>query len=335
MKKKITLILFILMTLLVIQNKVKAEETTKNLVNIYFFHSDSCAHCKEESKLLEKLQQRYANIKIYKYEIHDKQNDELLEQARDLYDIKTKGVPITIIGDKAYEGFSFEKSNLKFIKTIEYYSRYGYNDKLGKYLKVELSTYNINENDITLDEFIDNYHNYNLLGLKTDNLDTSSIAIILGLLSSFNITMIISVILVVLMVHKIKEEKKKILLLTFYILLQSLLLIITLINNKSLSTIIYIILLVIFVINVIKILQKKQQCLSLNIVIIISFLTNYVITNFDNTHITVFINILNLYNLSGLTKLTYYSNYIIINLILNIFLLYIGYIIVQLVSKKI
>ena len=118
MKKTITLILLLFLCLF--SFKLHVEAKSANLVNIYFFHSNSCSHCKEETKFLEKIIENYSNVKIYKYEIHDKDAKEVLKKASNIYNIKTNGVPITIIGNKVYTGFLYEKSSLKFIKTIEY-----------------------------------------------------------------------------------------------------------------------------------------------------------------------------------------------------------------------
>ena len=71
MKKKIILILFLIISIFFINIPIQASEKS-NLVNIYFFHSNTCSHCQEEQKLLKKLEERYDNIKIYEIEIHDK-----------------------------------------------------------------------------------------------------------------------------------------------------------------------------------------------------------------------------------------------------------------------
>ena len=63
--KKFSKILVLLLALVMWSNRVFAAD---NLVNIYFFHSNTCSHCKAEGKLLEELMNEYDNIKIYKYE---------------------------------------------------------------------------------------------------------------------------------------------------------------------------------------------------------------------------------------------------------------------------
>ena len=44
---------------------VRASE--KNTVNIYFFHSNTCSHCKAEEKFLKKLEKNYDYVKVYRY----------------------------------------------------------------------------------------------------------------------------------------------------------------------------------------------------------------------------------------------------------------------------
>ena len=70
--KKFVKIILLLIIIILSTNIVKAEE--KNLVNIYFFHSNTCPHCKAERKLLDELENKYNNIKIYSYEISEEKN---------------------------------------------------------------------------------------------------------------------------------------------------------------------------------------------------------------------------------------------------------------------
>jgi len=334
MKKKITLILFLLLAIFFFNIKVKAENS-KNLVNIYFFHSNTCSHCKEEEKLLKELEEKYDNIKIYRYEMHDYKTQEILQKVNTIYNLKTNSVPLTIIGNKVYSGFSTSKSNLKFIKTIEYFSRHGYTDKLGEYLKLELPKYKINNNDISLEDFIDTYYNYNLLGLKTDNLDTGSIAIILGILSSINYLNLLTTIILLIILTKVKNKRNKIIFIGIYLLIKISLLLTNLIHNYNLTIISYIILSLLIIYSIIKAIKIKQEYIYL---IIISMVT-FIITNLNlylDKNINIFKNILNLHNLYGINKLSYYSNYIIIFFLINLIVIWIIYMIIeQLQSLKI
>lgn len=321
--KKITLILFLITALFTFNINLEAK-TNKNLVNIYFFHSNTCSHCKEETKFLNTLERKYDNIKTYKYEVHDKNNYEILEQTEKLYNIKFNSVPVTIIGDEVYTGFS-EKSKIKFIKSIEYFSKYGYEDKIGSYLNLELPTYNLNKDDMNLETFIDTYHNYKLLGLETDNMSTSNIALLLGLLLSLNIIYIIGFLLILMINIKIKNTN--LLILIIYTIINTILLSIALIDNSILTTITYI--LVILSLGYILIYQKKYMIYS--ITILISIFINLIIILLNNKTILIFKSILNLHNLIGLDLISYYSNFILTYFIINFIFIYIG---VTLINKE-
>ena len=169
---------------------VFAEED--NLVNIYFFHSKSCPHCKSEIKLLNELEDKYSNIKIYKYEINDENNSKLFQDVANLLDVKVMGTPFTVIGNKSFSGYSDENSKRNFEGAIEYYSKYGYDDVVGKFITgIELPQKEVIDTDISVDKYINNYGNYKinipLIGdVQTKNLTLPVVTIIIGLLDGFN-----------------------------------------------------------------------------------------------------------------------------------------------------
>ena len=328
MRKQIILILFLVISIFIFNKNISAS-TNKNLVNIYFFHSNTCSHCKEESKYLEELENKYNNIRIYKYEISDKENIGIFKQIEKIHNIKLNSVPVTIIGNKLYTGFS-NKSKITFTKTIEYFSKYGYVDELGEYLNIELPNYKINEDNITLDKFINKYHNYNLFGFKTDDLDISNISLLLGLLFSFNIISIIGLIIVLIINIKIKSKIAGLLSLLSYIILNTLLLLIGLINNHILTILIYVTLICLFIYILIKLKEYKIY----NMIILISVIINFVITYLDNKTIIIFKNILELHNLTGLDKFSYYSNVVLLYFIINLIFIYIGDLLINKIVKK-
>lgn len=329
MLKKITLILFLIISTISFNLNVAAKNDT-NLVNIYFFHSDTCSHCKEELKFLNTLEKRYSNIKIYKYEIHNEENLEILKKVEKIYADKFNSVPLTIIGNEPYTGFS-EKNKIKFIKTIEYFSKYGYEDKIGKYLNIKLPTYEIDKNTIELDKFIDTYHNYNLLGFKTDNLETNNISLLLGILLSLNFISLLGIVLVLLVLSKLKEEILKIKSIILYILNITILLLKSLVDNNILTIIIFILLIIGVIYNIIK---NNKYNRYLNIIIIISITINLILTYLTNKNILIFKNILNLNKLTGLNLVYYYCNCLIIYFIINFILIYIGYTMIKKIEIK-
>ena len=134
------IIIFILSLFIFIPN---VDADSRNLVNIYLFHSNSCPHCKEEIKILDELEDRYDNIRVYKYEISDTKNSMLLSQVSEIYNTKITSVPFTIIGNKTFSGFSTETSKRKFIGAIEYFSNYGYVDKVADLQNLEKPAYQV------------------------------------------------------------------------------------------------------------------------------------------------------------------------------------------------
>ena len=210
--KKIKYVLLVCILLLISTITVKAEEE-KNLVNIYFFHSNTCSHCKAERKLLDELEKEYDNIKIYSYEISEKGNIELLKEVAKLYDTNASGTPFTIIGDKYYKGYSDADSKQIFIATIEYYSKYGYKDRTGEYIgNTKLPTYEIKEDAPNIDEYIESYisHKIKIFG-KTIELKTLTlpvISILIGLVDGFNPCAMWVLLFLISMLLGMKDRKK-------------------------------------------------------------------------------------------------------------------------------
>ena len=119
--KIINKILFILIIGLLFIPRVFAS-IDKNLVNIYLFYSDTCPHCAEEKKLLSELDDKYDNIEIYKYEISDKDNYNMLNDVAEILDTTVTGVPFTVIGEKVYKGFSYDTIKSVLNKLLNFFS---------------------------------------------------------------------------------------------------------------------------------------------------------------------------------------------------------------------
>ena len=56
---------------------------------------------------------------------------ELLKNISEIMGSKVTGTPYTIIGNKVFSGYDYENSKGRFKGAIEYYSKYGYEDKVG------------------------------------------------------------------------------------------------------------------------------------------------------------------------------------------------------------
>ena len=209
--KIINKILFILIVGLLFIPNVFASN--KNIVNIHLFYSESCYHCFLENKLLNELENEYDNIRIYRYEIDTGNNKDLLMDVSKLYNISVNSVPCTFIGDKVYNGYD-KKSSKRYIEaTIEYYSKYGYRDIVGEYIGgIELPNYEINDNNLDIDDFIDNYGNYELsfLGIRfeTNDLNIPVLSIITGIIDGVNVCSILVLLFLINILIKIDNKKR-------------------------------------------------------------------------------------------------------------------------------
>lgn len=211
--KTIYKLLFIFIIFLINVFQVSAKEE-KNLVNIYLFYSDTCPHCAEEKILLNELVDEYKNIKIYKYEVNTDNNYKLLNEVAELLETQVTGVPFTVIGDKVYKGFSYENSKSKFIRTIEYYSDNGYKDIVGEHIgNIELPTYEINEDNQSLDEYVKEKESYKLdipiigvVELKSFTLPV--ISILIGLVDGFNPCAMWVLLFLISMLIGMKDKKR-------------------------------------------------------------------------------------------------------------------------------
>lgn len=209
--KIINRILFILIIGSLFIPKVFAGND-KNIVNIYLFYSDSCYHCSLEKKLLSELENKYDNIRVYKYEIDTDNNKDLLMNVASLYDVSVNGVPCTFIGEKVYKGYDKNESRKYIEALIEYYSRYGYRDIVGEYIGgIELPIYEISDNREDIDKFIDNYGNYELsfLGIKfqTKKLSISILSILMGMIDGISIFNILILLIVISILVRIDNKK--------------------------------------------------------------------------------------------------------------------------------
>lgn len=206
-------ILFLVICLFSFCNVVNAV-SKKNLVNIYLFHSYTCKHCKEEIKLLDELEKEYDNIKVYKYEVNENENGELLKNISEIMGSKVTGTPYTIIGNKVFSGYDYENSKGRFKGAIEYYSKYGYEDKVGEYISsIPLPSYEVKDTDPDVDEYINDYISYKiklpLIGeVKLKNLTLPLITVVIGLADGFNPCAMWVLLFLISMLIGMKDKKR-------------------------------------------------------------------------------------------------------------------------------
>ena len=77
----------------------------------------------KEIKVINELEKKYNNLKVYKHETSTQEAYELLKKVENHFNIKIKTVPFTVIGEKYYSGYSEENTKKEFVEIIEVYSK--------------------------------------------------------------------------------------------------------------------------------------------------------------------------------------------------------------------
>lgn len=77
-------------------------------VNLYLFHGKECPHCQEERQWLKTIEKKYKdNLNVEMFEIwHNDNNLEMANKVREVFEVTSNGVPLTVIGDEYFSGFS-------------------------------------------------------------------------------------------------------------------------------------------------------------------------------------------------------------------------------------
>lgn len=80
-------------------------------LSLYFFYGDGCPHCAKEEIFLDKLEKKYPDIVIYRYEVwHDQDNARLLFEIASKLGVKVTGVPVLVVGNEAITGYFNDES---------------------------------------------------------------------------------------------------------------------------------------------------------------------------------------------------------------------------------
>lgn len=179
---KLCLLLVVLLFPLVVNAK-------ENKITLYLFHGDGCPHCASEIEYLNRIEKKYNNLEIVKYEVwYDEGNSEFLNQVKESFGVNNPYVPTTVIGNTLITGFSDSTGN-KIERAIKYYSS---NDYIDQVQKIKEGTFNKEKYEDSFEKYEketdkDVTINIPLLGkvnLKRVSLMAS--AVIIGLVDGFN-----------------------------------------------------------------------------------------------------------------------------------------------------
>ena len=97
-------------------------EKETNVVTIYFFHQSTCSHCRAENVFLDGLEEKYGDdLVIKRYEILSSQkNRDYMNAAKERLNLNRNAVPLTIIGETSYFGFS-DSISVEIENTVDDY----------------------------------------------------------------------------------------------------------------------------------------------------------------------------------------------------------------------
>jgi thiol-disulfide isomerase/thioredoxin len=106
--KPIFMIAFLIVAMLAVYGSVAAQSNSDEPpVVITFFWREGCSHCAAEKPFLQELMAQYPQIDLRAYEVYDSQaNLDYLFGLGDAMGFETSGVPVTVIGDQSWVGFS-------------------------------------------------------------------------------------------------------------------------------------------------------------------------------------------------------------------------------------
>lgn len=184
MKKQIKIFLGILLVSLVfLPFRVDAKEK----VSLYLFYGDGCPHCGAEEKFLKKYEN---DINIIKKEVwYHSDNEELLEKVKAVYNIEAKGVPITIIGNTYFVGYSDTIKN-DIINAIKFYKKDNrYVNNVNKIIEEDVDEIDITDYYSAEAKKINDklYIDVPLIGkINLKNVSISTAAVLIGLVDGFN-----------------------------------------------------------------------------------------------------------------------------------------------------
>ncbi len=180
---------------------------TENKPVLYLFYGNGCPHCKVELKFLNEYKD---DVTIIKKEVwYDSENQFLLEKVKEAYNIDKNGVPLTIIGNSYFLGFS-DSIQHKIERAIDYYIDKGSIDQVSLIAEGKL------ENEI-IDEFnkLEEENNKKLIidipligKVDLKEISISSAAVLIGLIDGFNPCAMWVLLFLISMLLGIKDKKR-------------------------------------------------------------------------------------------------------------------------------
>jgi thiol-disulfide isomerase/thioredoxin len=99
------LILLVVTAALTFPRTVNAQSDNKVVISLFW--GNGCPHCKAERPVLKSLEEKYPNLEVRTFEVwYVDSNVALMQKVAKAGGFEASGVPITLIGDKYWVGYS-------------------------------------------------------------------------------------------------------------------------------------------------------------------------------------------------------------------------------------
>ncbi|MDD4995988.1 MAG: thioredoxin family protein [Patescibacteria group bacterium] len=204
------LILFFLFCFLIVP---KQDVLAQKSVNVYFFWGEGCPHCAKEKVFLEKLEQKYSEVKIYDYDAwKTSENRQLLVDFGEKLNVNISGVPFTVIGEKYFIGwYNEEITGAAIEEAIQCVLETGCRDVGAEILFLENQN-NVEEENCGWEEgksAIPQKIKVPFLGeIETKNFSLPLLTIILGALDGFNPCAMWTLLFLISLLLGMKDRKR-------------------------------------------------------------------------------------------------------------------------------
>lgn len=117
MRNALNVLLSFLLLLFIVHSVFAFTEMSNGKINIYFFWAEGCPHCAAEKVFLDKLEQKYSNIKIYRLEVTKNfDNAKLLAKVGKKLNADVSGVPFTVVCTQYFIGWYNEETTGKALE---------------------------------------------------------------------------------------------------------------------------------------------------------------------------------------------------------------------------
>lgn len=114
------------------QTSVIAEQAT---VIVDFYYSKTCPHCAAEKPLLNYIEEHNEGVKVNRIEVSEQ--PDIWQNYLQENNIQATGVPRTVIGDRAFIGYTEEQGKLEYNPSYKAYI--GYRNQIINAIKEELN----------------------------------------------------------------------------------------------------------------------------------------------------------------------------------------------------